>query len=137
MAYGRPGFTRRANYYSNPDIIFPKTGTPTGVAGVSNNAKVITQNRRAFAALGDESSVCKSSTRTTTTTTSTTTSTTTKSWTTKNTQKPCMMGYLPYWTKIKYIKNVATWQKCRTFCNEHPDCLNFSYRVIQNVIFKF
>merc|ERR1719410_2256445 len=61
MAYGTTGYRRKANYYSNPDVIYPGTGTPTGVDGVSNNAAVITKNRFAMAALGDESSICSSS----------------------------------------------------------------------------
>ena len=58
MAYGTTGHWTRVNYYSSPDIIFPATGTPTGVAGVSNNARVITENRFKIAALGDESGSC-------------------------------------------------------------------------------
>ena len=34
MAYGRSGYSANANYYSNPDVIHPVTGTPTGVEGV-------------------------------------------------------------------------------------------------------
>ena len=61
MAYNANGHRERVNYYSNPDVIYPGTGTPTGVDGVSNNAAVITKNRFAMAALGDESSTCSSS----------------------------------------------------------------------------
>ena len=45
LAYNAEGHYKRVNYYSNPDVIYPGTGTPTGVAGISNNAKVITDNR--------------------------------------------------------------------------------------------
>ena len=34
-----------ANYYSNPSILLPQTNTPTGLWGVSNNARIITANR--------------------------------------------------------------------------------------------
>ena len=61
MAYNAQGHRERVNYYSNPDVTYPGTGTPTGVEGVSNNAAVITKNRFAMAALGDESSTCSSS----------------------------------------------------------------------------
>ena len=73
MAYNAQGHRERVNYYSNPDILYPGTRTPTGVEGVSNNAAVITKNRFAMAALGDESSTC-SSPITTTSSPSTTTS---------------------------------------------------------------
>ena len=59
MAYGAPNYWARANYYSNPAVIFPETQTPTGVAGLSDNARLITENRFAFASLGDESKMCK------------------------------------------------------------------------------
>ena len=58
MAYGTTGYRRKANYYSNPDVIFPGTGTPTGVAGVSNNARVLREMIGQMAAVGDESGTC-------------------------------------------------------------------------------
>ena len=68
LAYNADGHYNRVNYYSNPAIMFPTTGTPTGVAGVSNNAAVLIENRAAFAALGDERQSCGGLTTTTTTT---------------------------------------------------------------------
>ena len=53
------------NYYSNPDVVFPKTGQPTGIKGSSNSVRVLTQKRFAMAALGDESR-CTSGKATTT-----------------------------------------------------------------------
>lgn len=47
-----------ANYYSNPDVKFPKTGTPTGIAGVSDNARVLTEQRFKMINIGDESRAC-------------------------------------------------------------------------------
>ena len=35
----------RVNYFSNPNVIHPKSGKATGIAGISNNARVLTQNR--------------------------------------------------------------------------------------------
>ena len=61
MGYNADGHGHRVNYYSNPDVILPDTGTPTGVAGTSNNAAVLTRNRFMMAALGDESASCDSS----------------------------------------------------------------------------
>ena len=73
LAYTASGHRTRVNYYSNPSVVYPVTGTPTGVADISNNAAVITNNRFAFAALGDESGTCSESSTTTTTATPTTT----------------------------------------------------------------
>ena len=58
LAYRRAGYNARVNYYSNPSVILPLTGTPTGIAGVSNTASVIIQNRFKMASHGDESAVC-------------------------------------------------------------------------------
>merc|ERR1719315_603057 len=38
LGYFADGHSTRVNYYSNPDVIFPTTGTATGVEGLSNNA---------------------------------------------------------------------------------------------------
>ena len=58
LAYSASGHSTRVNYYSNPSVDYPVTGTATGVVGVSNNAAVITSNRFSFAGLGDESASC-------------------------------------------------------------------------------
>ena len=50
----------RANYYSNPDQMYPPTGTPLGVKGVSNNARLLMENRRAFSKIGTETGKCGS-----------------------------------------------------------------------------
>ena len=67
LAYFADGHYNRVNYYSNPAIMFPTTGTATGVVGVSNNAAVLNQNRAAYAALGDESQACGAGATTTVT----------------------------------------------------------------------
>merc|ERR1719312_1387233 len=54
MGYKAFGHRFRVNYYSNPNIIFPTTGTATGGVGLSNNAKVISENRFAMAACGTD-----------------------------------------------------------------------------------
>jgi hypothetical protein len=55
LAYNADGHRTRVNYYSNPDVLYPTTGTATGVTGVANNARILTDNRFALAAVGDES----------------------------------------------------------------------------------
>ena len=64
MAYNAPGHYNRKNFYSNPNVIFNETGTPTGVFGKSNNARVLIENRFAFADIGDESLTCSTGTPT-------------------------------------------------------------------------
>ena len=61
LAYGRAGHRVAVNYYSNPSVVYPGTGTPTGVAGTEDNARVIRETFSTFAALGDESGSCSSS----------------------------------------------------------------------------
>ena len=58
LAYTRSGHSTRANYYSNPDQLYPPTGTPLGVSGVSNNARLLMENRRAFSKIGNEIGKC-------------------------------------------------------------------------------
>ena len=58
MAYIADGHYERVNYYSNPNVDFPRTRKPTGVVGVADNAKVITENRCTFANIGNEKEVC-------------------------------------------------------------------------------
>jgi hypothetical protein len=60
MAYGAPGHYTRVPYFSNPQVILPMTGTPTGLA-TSNNAQVLRLTRFALANFGNESSrTCRS-----------------------------------------------------------------------------
>jgi len=54
MAYTYPGHEREANYYSNPNVNFPDTKQPTGIRGVSNNARVIMANRFLMEACGTD-----------------------------------------------------------------------------------
>ena len=62
MAYPAPGhpFQGVRNFWSNPRMILPESGTPLGMAGVSDNAAVLTKNRFIFSAAGDESGQCGS-----------------------------------------------------------------------------
>ena len=66
LAYSASNHYTRVNYYSNPNVIYLATGTPTGVAGVSDNARLLVENRMSLAAIGDESSACADSVTTTT-----------------------------------------------------------------------
>ena len=48
------------NYWSNPRLNHPVSGTPLGVEGVSDNAGVLTKYRFEYAATGNESGQCGS-----------------------------------------------------------------------------
>jgi len=48
MAYSNYRNWNQMNFWSNPAIILPDTGTPTGVRGRNNNAKILTENRWLF-----------------------------------------------------------------------------------------
>ena len=58
MAYAAPNYPTRTNYFSNPDVVFPETGTSTGVHGRANNVAVMLKNRFSMAKVGDESTGC-------------------------------------------------------------------------------
>ncbi len=55
MAYSATGHSTRVNYWSNPNVNHPTTGTPTGVATLSNNAALLTLRRYTLASIADES----------------------------------------------------------------------------------
>jgi len=56
MAYRAYGHYTRVNHYSNPDVLFKNN--PTGIEGLSNNARVITANRFLMASCGTECNAC-------------------------------------------------------------------------------
>merc|ERR1711937_942524 len=62
LAYSASNHQKRVNYYSNPAVNYPATGTPCGVAAGSpnaaNNAALLTQQRFLLADLGDEKQSC-------------------------------------------------------------------------------
>ena len=58
LAYSLAGHRTRVNYYSNPLVKHPVTGTPTGIAGRADNARLLIQQRFKLAAMGDESNTC-------------------------------------------------------------------------------
>merc|ERR1711915_636504 len=59
MAYTAINHETRVNFYSNPDVIYSKTGTLSGKEGISNNAAVLVKNTLKMASIGDESYRCK------------------------------------------------------------------------------
>jgi len=61
LAYEMNGHKLKANYYSNPRIRFPLTGTPLGVEGVADNARLLNERGAYLARIGDESESCRRS----------------------------------------------------------------------------
>merc|ERR1719397_1464194 len=121
LAYSASGHQTRVNYYSDPLINLPLTQTATGVAGLSDNARGIRENRFSFASLGDESAVCSDG--------STTQSTTQSTTPTPTTTTECEHGKYPKQLKvIKKIKKVKKWTQCRDLCNNDSDCEYFKWK---------
>ena len=58
LAYSTPGYRIRVNYYSNPEVTYNITGSSTGKAGVSDNARLLKQNMIQMAMIGNESLRC-------------------------------------------------------------------------------
>ena len=57
MAYSATGHSYRVNHWSNPEINYSDTNTPTGVAGLSDNARLWQEKRASLAAVGSESGI--------------------------------------------------------------------------------
>ena len=123
MAYQTEGHSLRANYYSNPYAIYPPTGTPLGVAGVSNNVKVITDNSVGFAAIGDESGQCKTSTTTSSPTTST--SSTSRPTTSSASSSSECVGIGVFFCEpavYEWIGVTSNNFECSDICKANSDC---------------
>ena len=60
MSYSAKGYRKEVNYYANPEVILPETGTPTGDEKLTNTAAVFLRNRFRMAEVGDESRKCDS-----------------------------------------------------------------------------
>jgi hypothetical protein len=99
LAYYADGHRTRVNYYSNPDVIYPGTGTPTGVEGVSNNARILTQNRFALAEVGKD---------------------------TKN-AADCVLSDVSYESKRSY-KGSTTQAGCKEYCTKDSRCFLWLYQ---------
>jgi len=64
MAYYNANHPTAVNYYSNPNMNHPSTGTSLGVAGLSDNARLLTEKAVALTNVGDESQACGDSSST-------------------------------------------------------------------------
>jgi len=58
MSYARKGHYKQVNYYSNPRINLPMTGTPLGVEEEADSARLLNERRAKIAGVGDESESC-------------------------------------------------------------------------------
>ena len=110
MAYSAAGHSTRVNYWSNPSVNYPLTGTPTGVAGEANNAAVLTSQRFQLAAIGDEmTGSCKMSTGP------------------ANGEIMCKKQTKNL-KKLKNIKKVADANACQVECQKNKGCEAFNHK---------
>ena len=117
LAYSATGHSTRVNYYSNPDVNYPPTGTPTGVAGTANNARLLIENRMALAAVDDESTSCGDGTSTTAPVASTA----------APTSCPTYAKRIPVLKVIKTVNRVSKISKCKALCRAEPGCEHFAW----------
>jgi len=152
LAYRATGHSTRVNYYSNPNQIYPPTGTRLGEEGVSNNARVLIENRLAMEAVGDESGTCSDGSvpgvtsapptttpapapttppTTATTTTPATTATTAATATTAPTsavEECAEKDTIPVLQTVEKLKRVETVSACSEKCNEDPACDYYKWK---------
>jgi len=134
LAYSASGHSQRVHYYSNPDVIYPGTGTPTGIVGVSNNAAVLMKNRFSLANIGDETSASCGST-TVTIATIPTIQTTTPSTVISTTTSPgscetctTLMSDTKTTYKLLQMIKKKTMDECKELCSNNPDCVNWNFK---------
>ena len=117
MAYSASNHYTRVNYYSNPNVIYPATGTPTVVAGVSYNARLLVENRMSLAAIGDESSACASSVTTASPETTAALATTTVA------PASCYVASsAPKMSRYRRVSRVGIAEKCHKLCRDDDLC---------------
>ena len=123
LAYSASGHRTRVNYYSNPDVNYPVTGTPTGVAGLSNNAALLMQKRMALAAVGDETTVCAAwTTGAPTAAPPAGSSGAPTAAPTTGANCPTMSKMYPIMKVLKQITKVKTAKICKTKCMDFAGC---------------
>jgi len=113
LAYNAAGHSQRVNYYSNPSVNHPSTLTPTGVAGTSDNARLLMEKAASLAAVGDESQTCGDGGGSGT-------------YCGEPKKVPAMMVY-------KTQKKVASATDCNTMCFNDADCNYWSWKNGKNL----
>jgi len=106
LAYNAAGHATRVNYYSNPNVNHPTTGTATGVSGVSDNVRLINEKAVALSNIGDESEACGDSG---------------SSYCGEVKKVPAMLPVLVQ-------KKVSSPEDCNTLCAGNPDCEYWSWK---------
>jgi len=107
LAYYADGHSTRVNYYSNPDINHPSTGTPLGVDGLSDNARLLNEKATSLAAIGDESETCGDGNSTT----------------------YCGMPLtVPKMIRFNTIKKISTPEECNGLCADDMNCEFWSWK---------
>jgi len=129
LGYNADGHRYRKNYYSNPDVIFPTTGTPTGVTDLSNNARLISSNRFAMAACGTDepNGACDGGSPSPAPVPSPVPSPTPPSTSCGKTDKRTFLK------SLKVVKKVKTSSACQTLCAEYSGCTHFVWKKSKKV----
>lgn len=128
LAFQSEGHSQRVNYYSNPNVVLPQTGTPTGVDGLSDNARLLTEKRLKLAAIGDESGTCMEETIPTTSKPPVVTAapvTTTKK--PPATACPHIENMTYALRRLRLIRNLKDADLCEEECSLDTDCEYWSF----------
>lgn len=121
LAYNANGHSTRVNYYSNPNVVYKATGTPTGIAEVSDNARLLVQNRMKLAAIGDETGTCGKIT--------VAPITTAKPPATKPPAGNCkqLPNTRPFIKTRKTVRRIKTADVCQDLCTKEEACDYWSF----------
>ena len=114
MAAESSGSKPRVNFYSNPSVIYPPTGTQTGSI-LNNSAVTISSNRFSIAAIGDETDVCL----------------------TGFTQDCSVPNSLPCMTSMLQSRSITAKSSddCKKVCNDRRGCDYWSFSLFSRECF--
>merc|ERR1719186_157041 len=114
LGYNYPGHRERINYYSNPRVNYPRTGTPTGVSKKADNAWVLTVQRFRLAKIGDESDSSCSGVQPTNPAT-----------TARPSTPDCSVPNAYRYWEYQYVANLSP-TRCLTKCLTNKECIGWA-----------
>ena len=137
MAYQQYPGSRRISYFSNPDVIHPESGQPTGELKIANSARYLNERRFELSSLGDESIKCRDAATTkvstaasttiisTPTTSSSRTIETTSTLSTTNTNVPtetCYVDNASIYFRQQVKFGISSEAECLSSCRNSSTC---------------